>query len=1644
MKRRILFLAVAALFAEGPLAQTLPTGGSVTRGAGSIGTAGSAMTVTQTSQRAIFDFTTYNIGAGASVTYAQPGASAVAVSRVPLAAGRSQIDGTLSANGHVMLLNPNGVLFGSGAVVNVGSLTATTGSIHDDSFMAAAASIAIAGATTGSIENRGTITASSSGLVAFVAPSVVNSGVITAVGGRIVLAGAQAATLSFNGGLYEVAVGEGIGGSSVTNSGTLRTAATSSGAVPSGTILLSAPEVESVVSGAINLSGIQRANRIEVHGGVVTLSSDLDAAAVAGTSRAATVSAGAQIQDAVDVVRAGATIDVHGGAYTEGHASVDYFGVAGGGQNFGLHIYKDNLTIRGRKASGAALSGLDDADMPVVTAKYQTGFGAQHFVSGSGVTLDGLKLKPVGSGTNKTLEVIGNDFTLKNSVIDNSGNATAAAFYISDFALPGRPEVESFRLENNRFIAGTSASALVVVASGAGNSTAASNRVFRNNQLIGNPALSGARGFQVQGQMAGIPWQPFTAGAVSVEGNSFSGFDAPVRTVGLMTQPLDWSAILDGNTFSGGAALAFVGDTTTARAGSVAVAAQDGSGGSNDITDTRITRAIQASIDRAQSADTVRALAGTYAESLSVTRALTLKGAGRGSTIIDPAGSNATGILVSGNIGSGAAVTIRDLAVQGGGSGIKVSDAATTLGTLTLDGLAVLDNSSQGFISSNGGSASTAVGEINILNSVFAGNGVGAGSADINLFRFNGDALVRNVDILGTRGSASNLNAATDYGLQIRGQGDIGSTAAAGNVRLENVRITGNYRRAHLGIQRYSDASGIVMSGVSLGGSAGFGRFFSSDQGGALSLGDTAFLASAGEANALDVSIGTQTAGLRVDATGSRFLDENGAQRSDDFAIERRVQHAMDGATLGGVVTWREGKLFVTSDRSIQRGVDVALAGDTLSVQGGSYSENLVIGKSLTIQGAGIGSTTLRSTTTGGDAVTLNSASGVTLADLTIADSLHGLRINGASHDATVQRVAFSGNKYAVRTGTATRADNFRMLDSSISGGVIGVQTYNGYQMVGGVPVATGSFANALFENVTVDGAGYKGFYFETADNLTLRNVSVSNSGNVGDDLHRYGHAVDVNLKYAAFNSITFDNLVVLNSGSSAGDPTRAAVVVKTRGTPGDSATYTAAPASLQQVSMTGGRIEGSNGVGMRFEDLSNGAGGKPSVVVGGGARFRNNGQDIVVGAAGVDATGAAFLDAASGAAVADGFAIEDRVTHALDATGRGLVTWTPGNVYVTQASGSVQRGVDAASLGGTVNVANVNFTEDVVVGQRRNLLFNDSKIGSLTIGCAACGSGIGGTVAASAAAGFAFNAPVVLLKDTVLDTSAAGRPITTAAIDGATAGGQKLTTRSGAGLTSLGNLGAGTRLGAVDVSGATRFTGSTYFASSLLFTGPMTLVNPATAFRTSGGDIVLNGDISGTGGNALTLDAGSGNVTLVSGGAQGSPLGRLEVDANNFTLQGTLWVSGYDIDALGSVALSDHTLRSIGGGTGTIGAVGGVSGGVFSDGPVFIQSASGVDITGSAPSLVIDAPGGRVEGEFGRVDNTGGGLIEVNGRPQVNATLAENANNSRVVPAEITTAASPQASGPQNGGKLRRRKPEDALGVLENGEALEIDLTPG
>ncbi|MET1115651.1 MAG: filamentous hemagglutinin N-terminal domain-containing protein, partial [Comamonas sp.] len=110
-------LLLGALLAAPGGAQVLPTGGQVVSGKASIGQSGAQMTIDQASSKAILHWQGFDIGSGAKVQFKQPDASAVALNRV-VAGNASRIEGQLSANGQVWLVNPNGVVFGQGSQVN--------------------------------------------------------------------------------------------------------------------------------------------------------------------------------------------------------------------------------------------------------------------------------------------------------------------------------------------------------------------------------------------------------------------------------------------------------------------------------------------------------------------------------------------------------------------------------------------------------------------------------------------------------------------------------------------------------------------------------------------------------------------------------------------------------------------------------------------------------------------------------------------------------------------------------------------------------------------------------------------------------------------------------------------------------------------------------------------------------------------------------------------------------------------------------------------------------------------------------------------------------------------------------------------------------------------------------------------------------------------------------------------------------------------------------------------------------------------------------------------------------------------------------------------------------------------------------------
>lgn len=218
--------------------------------------------VNQTSQRAIINWQSFNIGAQEQTHFQQP-VGGVALNRIDPTQGPSQIYGRLTATGEIILTNPAGVFFGPGSYVNVGGLIATTGNITDQNFLSGNYHFTSDPNYSGSIINQGTIIAAQNGLVALVGGNVSNTGMIQANLGKVVLASGSAFTLNFDGSnLINFTIDEkSVGG--VSNKGLIQ--------ANGGTVMIAANSARSVLDNVINLDGIIEAKSVRQENGELIL-----------------------------------------------------------------------------------------------------------------------------------------------------------------------------------------------------------------------------------------------------------------------------------------------------------------------------------------------------------------------------------------------------------------------------------------------------------------------------------------------------------------------------------------------------------------------------------------------------------------------------------------------------------------------------------------------------------------------------------------------------------------------------------------------------------------------------------------------------------------------------------------------------------------------------------------------------------------------------------------------------------------------------------------------------------------------------------------------------------------------------------------------------------------------------------------------------------------------------------------------------------------------------------------------------------------------------------------------------------------------------------------------------------------------------
>ncbi|WNO08042.1 filamentous hemagglutinin N-terminal domain-containing protein [Teredinibacter sp. KSP-S5-2] len=240
-----------------------PEGGVVVGGKGSIQQSGRSTTINQATDRLAIDWQSFDVAADERVTFHQPTSSSISLNRI-LSNRGSEIHGRIDANGHVVLVNPNGVFFSETATINAGGLLASGLNIRSEDFMNGDFAFSALEGTDGTVINAGIINAATGGSVTLLGKKVENSGMITANLGAVNLAAGKEAIVTFdNEGLLGVRVTEGllqeeIGvDPAVLNSGDIN--------AQGGRILISGSASQDLFSRAVNAGDLNQEVSVVMH-----------------------------------------------------------------------------------------------------------------------------------------------------------------------------------------------------------------------------------------------------------------------------------------------------------------------------------------------------------------------------------------------------------------------------------------------------------------------------------------------------------------------------------------------------------------------------------------------------------------------------------------------------------------------------------------------------------------------------------------------------------------------------------------------------------------------------------------------------------------------------------------------------------------------------------------------------------------------------------------------------------------------------------------------------------------------------------------------------------------------------------------------------------------------------------------------------------------------------------------------------------------------------------------------------------------------------------------------------------------------------------------------------------------------------------
>ncbi|WP_084312743.1 two-partner secretion domain-containing protein, partial [Pseudomonas jinjuensis] len=257
-----------------------PTGGVVAGGTATIDQSAALQTIiNQATKKAVINWQEFDIPANELVKFVQAaGNDSVTLNRV-LSNKFSNIQGALEANGNIFLINPNGIVFGANAKVDVAGLLASTLDVDPASFMSgdSLSFSQVQGKELASISNQGEIKVGDGGFVYLVAPKVDNSGMVIANIGRVTMAAGNRFNVDLQGsGLINFNVSADQLGSATGNA---KVGVDNSGEIKAQNVLLQGNIAKDLMSSVVNNTGVIEATSLTINAAEIEQAGQIKAAA---------------------------------------------------------------------------------------------------------------------------------------------------------------------------------------------------------------------------------------------------------------------------------------------------------------------------------------------------------------------------------------------------------------------------------------------------------------------------------------------------------------------------------------------------------------------------------------------------------------------------------------------------------------------------------------------------------------------------------------------------------------------------------------------------------------------------------------------------------------------------------------------------------------------------------------------------------------------------------------------------------------------------------------------------------------------------------------------------------------------------------------------------------------------------------------------------------------------------------------------------------------------------------------------------------------------------------------------------------------------------------------------------------------------